>query len=296
MTTPNLYDVWSIVKKHEKITIGDLINTLKNTKGWKRSEIKLLVIKAIRERHIEIIDSDVDFEKCVVKATDIEPKKDDLMKPSPLETPTRGKVNGIQITATVPDTVKGEVELESIRFVSMQEAFSKILDNTNKTLRLSLPFIEPTGIWILMDSIIGCAERNVEFRILTREIFKPSQDIGWIRRIKALLKLYDIVVNNSTKKSDLIKIRDFHKTIGGKMGYQFESSHAKLILGDENVAYVGSGEWRENSLVYNFEVGIVIQGPIVETLVKLFDVVWGKSKVVSIEELKKCISMGETIV
>ena len=76
--------------------------------------------------------------------------------------------------------------------------------------------------------------------------------------------------------SNKLEIFDYY--IPNKEGLLASSVHAKLIIADEKIAYVGSAELRLNSLDKNFEVGIMLENMNVQGLVDLFDAMTNLSK------------------
>lgn len=54
--------------------------------------------------------------------------------------------------------------------------------------------------------------------------------------------------------------------------------HAKVVIIDRRVAVIGSHNWSWGSLNKNFEVSVVVDGPLVERLVEHFDGLWSVGK------------------
>ena len=288
-----LHKIWEIAKLSKGITIRELVSRICNEYGWKRGQVRLQTIKALREGYLRIIESNVDFEESVIEATDRSPPREQLEeeKAEVLKVPVKPKIvgNEVSIVATIPERLRS-VCRDAVSYEELYDAFSNLLCQANETVRLSLPFIEPNGIWIFLDDIVAALSKGVSFRILTREIYEPQKSTAWVRKVQALMKLIELSRRYGPKGDEQIKIMDFHTTLVAKdFRYQFESSHAKILIVDNNIAYVGSGEWRENSLFYNFEVGVVLRGPIVEELIRLYDIVWNHSKEVTYETLKSYV-------
>jgi len=102
---------------------------------------------------------------------------------------------------------------------------------------------------------------------LTREFFyrKDRQlDFKWLLNLKEK--------NDSFK----LKIADYH--ILDDVNRIKSSTHAKLVISDYNSAYIGSGEFRKNSLLANFEVGCLVEGPQVFGICEVFDLMFKNSR------------------
>lgn len=245
----------------------------------------------MREGYLRISETNVDFEESIIETTDKKPAEKSLVIPKMTSSVTavpskfRDLRNDVNIVATIPERLKDLGH--AVQYKDLSDAFSELLHQANKTIRLSLPFLEPNGIWIFLDDIVTAASKGVEFRLLTRETYEPKKNIAWVRKIKALIKMIEIIRRYGPRGEEQMKIRDFHTTLVARnIRYQFESSHAKLLIVDEITAYVGSGEWRENSLFYNFELGVILNGPIVHVLTYLYDIIWENSKETTYEILK----------
>ena len=293
MTSGELTKIWKTAENCGEVTIRELILKASKQYEWSRGQARLQIIKALREGYLRISETNVDFEESFV-ATSKKPPKESLEiskeKITRTETPleTQDLKNEVDVVATIPDRLKDLCH--DVRYRDLPDAFSTLLQQAKKTIRLSLPFLEPNGVWIFLDDVISAATRGVEFRILTRETYNPRENIGWVRKVKALLKLVDTIGRHGPRGENQIKIRDFHTTLMARSSrYQFESSHAKIFIVDDSTAYVGSGEWRENSLFYNFEVGVMLKGSVVQVLTYLFDMIWDHSREINYEILKKRI-------
>jgi len=287
-----LSKIQEIAKRFKGITIRELVSKTSEKYGWNRGQVRLQTIKALREGYLRILESSVDFEESIIEPTDKEPVEE---TPTATKTTTtvmevplklRDIKNEVDIVATIPERLK-DICHTAIQYKELSDAFSDLIHQANKTIRLSLPFLEPNGIWIFFDDIVAAASKGVDFRLLTREIHEPQENTAWVRKVKALIKLIELLRRYGPRGEEQIKIRDFHTTLVARdFRYQFESSHAKILIVDDAIAYVGSGEWRENSLFYNFEVGVILKGPIVQALTYLYDVIWEHSKEVTYEILK----------
>lgn len=177
-----------------------------------------------------------------------------------------------RLVATLPP-LKANLSLPQVD--RMHDAFEKIIRTAKETLRISSPYIELGGLNQLLDSFELAAAKGVKLRLLIRLDKRPNKtDIG---QIKAILKLYDMFKKKLT-------VRSFAKSLKGKWPYKWGGVHAKLLIADYSIAYLGSGELRDHALSRNFEIGIVTDElDTISTLARLFDAVWDESEQVTRE-------------
>jgi hypothetical protein len=137
------------------------------------------------------------------------------------------------------------------------DAFRFVLAAANMRLRIASPFIEASGLGPLAPWLRPAADRGVELVLLNRD---PGGSPTAAAARDALQRLFGA----------RFRIASYHITAEGR---QLLSLHAKLVIADENVAYVGSAEIRRHSLELNFELGVLVCGVAVPGLVKLFDAI-----------------------
>lgn len=172
----------------------------------------------------------------------------------------------INISVTVPRSSSysiGEI-IDRNGFVSTASSFRRIISSARRTVRISSPFLQRNvtdnnSLPDLGKMILSAFQRGCSFIILSRELrSRRRTELGWI---------VDLARNNGF--ADKLKIFDYYNS---KKGGELDSStHAKLIIADEELAYIGSAELRLNSLYRNFEVGVMLEGPMVMGLTELFD-------------------------
>ena len=181
--------------------------------------------------------------------------------------------NNIDIVISIP--LLTELGLGRIKtrneMLETRDAFRRVIGSAQNVLRISSPFfqkniIEDEGLPEIKNLFLEAFERGCEIRILSREIFlRRASEFEWLRDF-AICEGY----------SNLLKIYDYH--LESSCGGIVSSTHSKMLIADILIAYVGSGELRENSLAHNFEVVCLIQGPIVAGLCESFDLMTQYSK------------------
>ena len=149
-------------------------------------------------------------------------------------------------------------------FITTNSAFIQILSSAKQVIRISSPFLQKNvanenSLPEIEEIILMAYKRGCRLVILSREVnTKRAKDLTW---------LVDLSRKNGF--ADKLEIYDYHKSkIGGEVD---SSTHAKLIIADNEMAYIGSAELRLNSIYKNFEVGVLLGGTTIIGLVELFD-------------------------
>lgn len=161
--------------------------------------------------------------------------------------------------------LKSELQHSNIIYSDLKSEFNKLFQKSSESIYICSPFIEFEGIKPFLPLLISKSKRGVEIKLVSREI-NGSNSKFW--NIK---KIYD----SFNKKNANIEIRDYHYTSKNKID---SSIHAKLIVSDNNYAYIGSGELRKNSYEKNFEVGTVLRGKNAADIGLIFKKVFSVSK------------------
>lgn len=152
------------------------------------------------------------------------------------------------------------------------DCFKTLIESSVDIIRICSPFmqsdvIDEDAFPELTSCISNAFNRNVKIKILTRDLkTRGDREIAWIRNLAKYLK-----------KENNLSIVDYHLLDGS--GKILSSIHAKLIISDDKMAYVGSAELRKNSLIANIEVGCLICGPQVSGLCEIFDTMYSKGKI-----------------
>jgi hypothetical protein len=150
--------------------------------------------------------------------------------------------------------------------------FQQIITSSQGILRICSPFIQENvldegSFPELREILIDALKRDVEIRLLSRELFQGRGDeVQWI-----------IEAAKNIGKRDKLRIVDYH--LLSENGSILSSTHAKIMVADYNQAYVGSAELRKNSLVANFEVGCLIKGPHVYGICEIFDLMFSSGRI-----------------
>jgi phosphatidylserine/phosphatidylglycerophosphate/cardiolipin synthase-like enzyme len=116
-----------------------------------------------------------------------------------------------------------------------------------------------------LQALLEAAGGGVMIKFLTRSA-RDRQLLAALRSISDVYAKLGI--------PDKFSVKCYEVSVAGML---VEAIHAKVVIADRRVAYVGSGELRKHSLTADVEIGVLLRGAAVEHLADLFDVVWEKA-------------------
>lgn len=152
--------------------------------------------------------------------------------------------------------------LISGNFIHQKELFKKLIIETKKEIKIISPFVDETGLSNYIYELINKCNNGVIVKIL-------------VRKDKARERAINILKSTLQSECNTVKVKSFHKL--DKYGL-VQSIHSKLIISDDNSAYIGSGEIRKNSLFgFLCETGVYLRGSVVKTFSSYFDIIWGEA-------------------
>lgn len=168
----------------------------------------------------------------------------------------------VEFVATLP----GGFEPTSVRVRSIPDIASTIRNqvfDADSSVRIANPYFDPS--LELVSDLASLPRRGVETQLLTRETADEDGDTG-----VTLNKMWNLI---DEKHRDNFKVRDLYRW-DESQGSQAFATHAKIVIVDDRVCYVGSANLTDTSLSTNFEFGVVVEGDIVEDAVTVFDEVF----------------------
>jgi phosphatidylserine/phosphatidylglycerophosphate/cardiolipin synthase-like enzyme len=137
-----------------------------------------------------------------------------------------------------------------VNLKSTLRTFQQLCTEAKHEICVLSPYVDLLGISMLKEELTSAATKGVSLRLITRDPERAA--------VEFLTAIFG---------PDCVRVladRERH--------YQL---HAKLLLVDKYMAYVGSAELRLNALVRNVEIGMVVQEKrIVSTLYALFETLW----------------------
>lgn len=253
--------IQSYLSKHDTATIEDLLRNYHESTPISEAELKGVVVTGIKEGYLKVEKSATDRYSNLISQIKIY---------QPEELP-----NSVVVVISKPRL--RELSLSGIeyrnQFIETTECFQQVISSAHRVLRICSPFLQKDVIqedaypkleYHLSEALL----RGVKIRILTRELVgRRYAEVSWIKELARSLEL-----ENSVTIVDYHHISDIGKVIS--------STHAKMLIADSDVAYIGSAELRRNSLIANFEVGCLLSGPVVFGVCEVFDSMYANGRVI----------------
>lgn len=172
-------------------------------------------------------------------------------------------VEGASTTAEVVATVPPNVSVPSRTSWRRHSAeLRSLLLDADDRVRIAVPYFTPAES--IVDDIASLPNRGVDTRVLTREARTNESTV------EALGRIHD-AVDPSNREN--LRVRDLYE-LDAVSGAQEYATHAKAIVSDDVVCYLGSANLTSTSLGSNFELGVVLTGDAVETVSAIYDAVF----------------------
>ena len=154
------------------------------------------------------------------------------------------------LVLSLPTVIRGPVELRLPGVLTTDLVFRRLLESARKSLKIFSPYVD--------NSFTGMAQAA---RV-------PIQVVTTLRDSK--MKSSPVLERFATTRP--LAVRYLCEKQGKSQMYQL---HAKMILADDAMAYLGSANFTDTSLHYNFELGIYIEDrEVLARLHTLFDYVF----------------------
>lgn len=170
--------------------------------------------------------------------------------------------NLVEFVATLP----GGFEPTSTRVRSIPDIASTIRNqvfDADSSVQIANPYFDPS--LELVSDLASLPQRGVETQLLTRETADEKGDTR-----TTLNKMWNLI---DEEHRDNFEVRDLYRW-DQRQGSQAFATHAKIVIVDERVCYVGSANLTDTSLSTNFEFGVIVEGNIVKEAVTVFDEVF----------------------
>lgn len=162
--------------------------------------------------------------------------------------------------------------------IHLQSALTAVLHEATEELRIVAPFFEINGFNLLNDPFLEAARRGVSTQIIVRGTQRANPDYSGNKRLKAVNEARDRY-QSAAAPSASIEIRDYHHEIGVSNTKLDRSIHAKQVIADATMAYVGSGEIRDSSMSLNAESGVIVNSTSqVAQFSTFFDFFWERAE------------------
>ena len=130
-----------------------------------------------------------------------------------------------------------------------------------ESLCIAAPYLDPEET--VIEDIAALPSQGVSVQLLTREATGDDADQEQRESLEQL------AAKIPTTEKNAFVARDLYST--DSIGRQRTAVHAKVIVVDDSRAYVGSANFTQTGLDSNFELGVLVDGPLVDDIVTLFD-------------------------
>ncbi|SEH15020.1 PLD-like domain-containing protein [Natronorubrum sediminis] len=175
---------------------------------------------------------------------------DEYMTPSEAELLANNEVHDVELSIAVPSGFDGKSAELMARLI-------RLVRNAERELLLVTPFFTRFGVDVFVDHLASATDRGVDITLLTRDVTDNRENADHVERIRETVRS-----NGDTS--------NFHV-------YQYDSPHgrlhAKTLIADTEIAYVGSANLTNYSLKEAIEIGLIVRGPVVDELTDFFEIV-----------------------
>lgn len=181
---------------------------------------------------------------------------------------------GDETTATFVATLPGGFDPNSVVVRSIPAIADTIrgqVFNASSSVRIANPYFDPS--LELVSDLASLPRRGIDTRILTRETEGSGSDAR-----TALNAMWDQIDPDARERLEVRDLYEWDELRGG----QAFATHAKTVIVDDSVCYVGSANLTDTSLSTNFEFGVVVSGELVSDAIAVFDEVFEYSRAVEL--------------
>lgn len=242
-------------------SIKELIRNYKSSVPTTEAELRNTINNALRLGNLQIVEKTPTWEESMVI----------LLTPFLFNNADGGHISIVISRPRLKELILGGIEKRN-KQIDTIDCFREIITSANNILRICSPFLQKNVLSEdafpdLKKLIMDALDRDVAIKLLSRELFQGrGEEVHWI-----------IDIARDLDKEEKLTIADYH--ILSDQEEILSSTHAKLLIADNVLAYVGSAELRRNSLIANFEVGCLISGPEVIGICEVFDSMFAHGRV-----------------
>jgi phosphatidylserine/phosphatidylglycerophosphate/cardiolipin synthase-like enzyme len=163
-------------------------------------------------------------------------------------TSTPGPSAGLVLSIPVP--LREPLAARAPALLPTAEVFARLMSQARETIKIFSPYVDPT------------------FTALAHAARAPIQVVTTLR--EARMKSSPVLERFATTRP--LAVRYLHEKHAKSQMFQL---HAKMILADSSMAYVGSANFTDTSLHYNFELGVFLEDrDVIRQLHAIFDYVF----------------------
>lgn len=159
-------------------------------------------------------------------------------------------IHDAELSIAVPDEFDG-------RSADLMARLTRLVQNAESELLVVTPFFTRFGVDIFVNHLARATDRGVLVTILTRDASGDGDNVEYINTIR------ETIAESGTLSN--LRVYEYDS--------EFGRLHAKALVADEDKAYVGSANLTTYSLQEAIEIGLIVQGPVVQDLAEFFTTV-----------------------
>lgn len=177
----------------------------------------------------------------------------------------REKEKHIQLALTLPlkpSELQKHLPNKGFLLANMSDTdtcFQSIALSAKSEFTIMTPFLDKVGVLWVKELFELTAEKDIKRTLVIRDYEKCKQQL---RQIREAIERLDIKIIDY-----LIEYQDAE----AKRNQSYETFHAKIVLADDTVAYIGSANMLESSQIRSLEAGVVIKDHSAVYLKELID-------------------------
>ncbi|WP_435363531.1 phospholipase D-like domain-containing protein [Haloarchaeobius sp. DYHT-AS-18] len=170
-----------------------------------------------------------------------------------------------ELVCTLPESDPRFSNLHPVDF-GLHQITSKLLEmcgSANRRIIILSPFIEEQGIKWLLPGLQSALQRGVSVDLVSSELQQGSANS------------YALAPLTELDQSDVpgaLRIFEYYQQPPPGERYPVYALHAKVMIADRTTAYVGSANFTGNAFLRYLEIGAVLRGENIHSLVELADV------------------------
>lgn len=161
---------------------------------------------------------------------------------------TYSKIKNYEVILTLPPPFKKSILEKHPNVVLTDEAIKKMLIEAKEKIRILSPYVDASVI-----DYMKAIQKDVKINFLTT--LTPYGKNTILERLK--------------QDKEFLEVKYITEKSGNIQKFQ---THAKIMIIDNSKVYVGSANFKDTSMLYNLEAGIILSQPeIVNEYVSIFD-------------------------
>lgn len=174
----------------------------------------------------------------------------------------------VELIGTFPD----EASISAADDIgTISDNIRNIILDAESNVKIANPYFDPSPA--VVGDIASLANRGVQTEILTRETSFENAGLQL-----SLNSMYESLDQSSKGK---LSVRDLYR-MNSTTGRQEFATHAKVVVVDREICYIGSANLTETSLGNNFELGVLLRGELVEKISAVYDDIFEYASPVSL--------------